>query len=304
MTILDYKQIMLPLLRLAADGAEHPIREGIEHVSSLFHLTEEEQRTLLPSGQQPVIDNRVGWSKTYLMKAGLLESHRRGHFKITPLGLDALAKDPKAIDNAFLEQFPAFVEFKNLRRGAGRDESREDLAEASDKTPQELLEAGYQRIRSELADELLALVMQSSPAFFERLVVELLVGMGYGGSRKDAGEAVGRSGDGGVDGIIKEDKLGLDAIYIQAKRWGNVVGAKEVRDFVGSLVGQEANKGVFITTSDFTKDAKDYVRFISHKVILISGEMLSGFMIDYDIGVSTISSYHVKKADADYFTEE
>jgi restriction system protein len=294
---------MLPLLRFAADRSEHPIREAIDHISDLFNLTQEERRSLLPSGQQPVIDNRVGWSKTYLKKAGLLESPKRGHFKITDLGIEALNQNPTAIDDLFLEQFPAFVEFKKARKREG-GEQLDEFPGGLSQTPQELLEAGYQRIRSELADEVLASVMQASPAFFEKLVVELLVQMGYGGSLKDAGEAVGRSGDGGIDGIIKEDQLGLDAIYIQAKRWSNVVGAKEVRDFVGSLVGQKANKGVFIATSSFTRDARDYVTTIGHKVILIDGDMLARLMIDHGVGVSTVSTYAVKKVDADYFTEE
>ncbi len=302
MPIPDYKQIMLPLLMFAADKDEHSRRETTDHLASLFNLSEKERGRPLPSRPQSLFGNRVDWALAYLKKAGLLEPTRRSFFRITELGSDVLRKNPTKIDREFLKQFPRFVEFVGQRKSGG--EAEDEILGGSDQTPQELLESGYQSIRVELADELLTLTRQSTPGFFERMVVELLVHMGYGGSLKDAGEAVGRSGDGGIDGIIKEDKLGLDAIYIQAKRWSNVVGAKEVRDFVGSLVGQKANKGVFITTSSFTRDAEEYVKTIGHKVILIDGEMLADLMIDHNVGVSTVSSCEVKKVDADYFTEE
>lgn len=225
---------------------------------------------------------------------------RRSFFRITDLGLDVLSKHPKEINVKFLEQFPQFIEFRNLRRERIEEEQKEE----SEQTPQELLEYGYQRIKRELAQELLEQVKQSTPRFFEKLVVDLLIKMGYGGSLKDAGKAIGQSRDGGIDGIIKEDKLGLDIIYIQAKRWDNVVGSIEVRNFVGSLAGQHANKGVFITTSSFTKDALEYVKTIPHKVILIDGEMLTQLMIENDIGVTKVTSYDIKKIDSDYFEEE
>jgi restriction system protein len=301
MPIPDYQSIMIPLLKYASDKKEHSIRETIEYLVNLFKLTEQERKELLPSGQQYVFDNRVGWARTYLKKAGLLESTKRSFFKITDLGLDVLKKNPQEINVKFLEQFPQFIEFRNLRQEKGKEQKKEEELE---QTPQELLEYGYQKIKRELAQELLSLVKQSSPRFFEKLVVDLLIRMGYGGSLKDAGKAIGQSGDGGIDGIIKEDKLGLDVIYIQAKRWDNVVGSKEIRNFVGSLAGQHANKGVFITTSSFTKDALDYVKTIPHKVILIDGEMLTQLMIENDIGVTKISSYDIKKIDSDYFEEE
>jgi len=301
MAIPDYQSIMLPLLKFAGDKKEHSIREAIEHIANIFNLSEEERREVLPSGQQYIIDNRVCWTRTYLKKAGLLESTKRSYFKITDLGLEVLQKNPKEISVKFLEQFPQFIEFRNLRKEKGEEEKEEkNLTQ----TPQELLEYGYQRIKKDLASELLDFVKKSSPRFFEKLVVELLIKMGYGGSLKDAGEAIGQSGDGGIDGIIKEDKLGLDIIYIQAKRWENVVGSKEVRNFVGSLAGQKANKGVFITTSSFTRDALDYVKTIPHKVILIDGETLAQLMIENDVGVSKITSYDIKKIDSDYFEEE
>jgi len=301
MPIPDYQSIMLPLLKFAGDKKEHSIREAIEHIANIFNLSEEEQREVLPSGRQYIIDNRVGWARTYLKKAGLLESTQRSYFKITDLGLEVLQKNPKEINVKFLEQFPQFIEFRKLRK---EKKDEEDKEENSTKTPQEILEDIYQSIQKDLASELLDFVKKSSPRFFEKLVVELLIKMGYGGSLKDAGKVIGQSGDGGIDGIIKEDKLGLDIIYIQAKRWENVVGAKEVRNFVGSLDGQKANKGVFITTSSFTKDALDYIKTISHKVILIDGETLAQLMIENDVGVSKITSYDIKRVDSDYFEEE
>lgn len=303
MTIPDYQSIMLPLLKFAGDNQEHTIREAIEHIADSFKLTEQDRKEVLPSGSQYIIDNRVGWARTYLKKAGLLETPKRSYFKITSLGLDVLKKNPSAINVKFLEQFPLFIEFRNTKKEKDENEEHE-VETGSTQTPQELLEYGYQKIKKDLSQELLGFVKQSSPRFFERLVVELLLSMGYGGSRKDAGQAIGQSGDGGIDGIIKEDKLGLDVIYLQAKRWEGVVGSKEIRNFVGSLVGQKANKGVFITTSGFTRDALEYVKTITHKVILIDGEMLTQLMIENNIGVSKVISYDIKKIDSDYFVEE
>jgi len=282
MPIPDYQSIMLPLLKFAGDKKEHLIREAIEHIANIFNLSEEERRELLPSGKQPIIDNRVGWSRTHLKKAGLLkDGSKKGYFQITERGIEILNEKPIRIDVKFLKHYPEYVDFITIRKEESEEEGEEtNLAQ----TPQELLEYGYQRIKKDLASELLNLVKKSSPHFFEKLVVELLIKMGYGGSRKDAGQAIGQSGDGGIDGIIKEDKLGLDVIYIQAKRWENVVGSKEIRNFVGSLVGQKANKGVFITTSGFTKDALEYVKTITHKVILIGGETLTQLMIENNIG--------------------
>jgi restriction system protein len=302
MAIPDYQSIMLPLLKLAGDQKEHRTREAIEYISDLFALTEQERSEPIPSGPQPVIENRVGWAKTYLTKARLLERTQRSFFKITDLGLEVLARQPDRIDSLLLRQFPGFVEFTRGRRDA--DNIPDELPSSLLQTPQDLLDSGHRQIRGELADELLATVMQSTPAFFEHLVVDLLVRMGYGGSHKDAGAAVGRSGDGGIDGIIKEDKLGLDVIYVQAKRWTGTVGAKDVRDFVGSLAGHHASKGVFITTSSFTRDAADFVKNVQQKVILIDGPKLADLMIDHGVGVSTVTTYDVKKVDADYFVEE
>ncbi len=303
MTIPDYQTIMLPLLKVAGDKKEHSIREAIDHIGDLFKLSEQERKEVLPSGRSYIIDNRVGWARTYLKKAGLLEDTRRSYFRITDKGAEVLAKSPTEINIKFLQKFPEFNEFRK-KKDDGEEEQEQVIQEDSSQTPQELLEYGYQKIKRDLAQELIESVKKASPRFFEQLVVELLLKMGYGGSLKDAGKAIGQSGDGGIDGIIKEDKLGLDVIYIQAKRWENVVGSKEIRNFVGSLVGQKANKGVFITTSGYTKDALEYVKTITHKVILIDGEMLSQLMIENNVGVSGVINYEVKKIDSDYFIEE
>ena len=295
MTVPDFQTLMLPLLRITADQQEHVISEVVQRLAEEFTLTPQDRKQLLPSGTQPTFDNRIRWSRTYLSKSGLLESPGRGRFRITKRGLDVLASRPAAINIGFLKQFPEFVEFQSVSRKA------ESQPAAESQTPEELLEGSYQNLRLSLAQELLERVKKCSPPFFEQLVVDLLVAMGYGGSRKDAGQAVGQSGDGGVDGIIKEDKLGLDIVYIQAKRWESTVGRPIVQAFAGSLEGQRARKGVLITTSQFTTDAKDYVNRIEKKIILIDGEQLAQLMIDHDVGVTGFATYHVKKLDLDYF---
>lgn len=279
MPIPDYQTLMLPLLRQVADQREYKFRDLIEALANEFKLSEAERKEMLASGQQPIFDNRVGWARTYLKKAGLLDSTRRGYLAISPQGLTVLKQNPARIDVKFLRQFPSFLEFQS----AGRSNSEEEPnIEPSIQTPEELLDQAYQRIRKDLAAELLSKVLELSPAFFERLVVELLVKMGYGGSIQDAGKAVGRSGDEGIDGTIKEDKLGLDIIYIQAKRWkpGNVVGRPEIQKFVGALAGQGAKKGIFITTSSFTREALDYSPRNETKIVLIDGAHLAQLMID------------------------
>ena len=301
MSIPDYQKIMLPLLKYSGDKKEHSIREAITHISELFNLTEEEKRELLPSGQQKVINNRTAWSKTYLIKAGLLESTRRSYFIITENGLNVLKENLIEIDIKYLEQFPEFVEFRTVKK----DEKERPAQEEQQKTPQELLEFNYQKIEDELAQEILKTVKDNHPNFFERLVVELLLKMGYGGSRKDAGKAIGKSSDEGIDGIIKEDKLGLDTVYIQAKRWEGSVGRPEIQKFVGALHGQGAKKGIFITTSNFSKEAIGYASNMNDpKIVLIDGIQLTNLMIDNDIGVSKVATYEIKKIDTDYFSEE
>lgn len=302
MPIPDYQTIMLPLLKAAQDGAEHTMRSTVERLAVEFRLSQEEQTELLPSGQQAIFTNRVAWARFYLKKAGLIDSPRRGSLKITERGLSVLKNPPITIDNKFLDQYQEFKDFRESSKSPqaeGTDTSTEEELQ----TPEENLEQAHQRIRSELAQEILQKILGCSPAFFEYLVVELLVKMGYGGSRKDAGERVGQSGDGGIDGIIKEDRLGLDTIYIQAKRWQGTVGRPEIQKFVGALSGQRAKKGVFISTSRFTAEATEYVSLIETKVVLIDGEKLASLMMDFDVGVSTQATYVIKKIDSDYFEE-
>lgn len=304
--IPDYQTLMLPLLKLISDGQEYKYRDVIERLATEFNITDDERKELLTSGNQAIFDNRVGWAKVYLKKAGLLDSPKRGTFIITELGKHTLSKNPEKIDAKFLKQFPSFLEFQNSSRND--EESKEDttIIEVSEQTPEENLDKAYQRIRKSLASELLNRVIDLSPAFFERLVVELLVKMGYGGSIKDAGKAIGKSGDEGIDGTIKEDKLGLDIIYIQAKRWkpGNIVGRPELQKFVGALAGQGAKKGIFITTSNFTREALEYTPRNETKIVLIDGQQLTQLMIDYNLGCTTQQTYELKKLDSDYFEEE
>ena len=266
--IPDYQTIMFPLLKLVADKQEHKYRDLIEKLATKFNVTEVERKELLASGNQAIFDNRVGWAKTYLKKAGLLDSPKRAVFIITDLGLEVLTRNIDRIDAKFLREFPSFLEFQNYSREDNEREEEIIFQEPNTKTPEENLDSAYQRIRKSLASEILNKVIDLSPSFFERLVVELLVKMGYGGSIKDAGKTIGRSGDQGIDGTIKEDRLGLDIIYIQAKRWqpGNVVGRPEIQKFVGALAGQGAKKGIFITTSNFTKEALEYTQEMKQKL--------------------------------------
>jgi len=298
MSIPDYESIMLPLLKLTADGKEHLMAEDRDILAdTVFHLTDDERRILQPSGRSRTYDNRFGWARTYLTKAGLVEVTGRGRYKITQRGLDVIRKSPLVIDNDFLMQFSEFEEFKK----SSRQDAGGKTAKVPPQTPEEVLEAAYTELRQQLAQDILERMKASDPSFFEQLVVDLLVKMGYGGSRKDAGEAIGGSGDGGIDGRIKEDRLGLDAIYIQAKRWEGSVGRPVVQAFAGSLEGQRAKKGIFITTSQFSQDAKEYVKIIEKKIVLIDGEQLAQFMIDYNVGVTETASYVIKKVDSDYF---
>jgi restriction system protein len=304
MPIPDYQSMMLPLLKIAVDGAEHPFREAVERLSAEFALTDAERNELLPSGTAHVFANRVGWARTYLKQAGLLTSPKRGIFRISSDGSSLLAKSPARIDNSVLNQYGPFRAFR--ARGKVEDEqiSAPALVLPSEQTPEDAMALAYQRVRSALEAELLEQVKASSPAFFERLVVDLLIAMGYGGSRQDAGRAVGKSGDGGIDGIIKEDRLGLDVIYLQAKRWEGVVGRPEIQKFAGALQGQRASKGVFITTSDYTKEAIDYANLIATKIVLIDGATLAGLMVDHNVAVAKVGTYELKRIDTDYFDGE
>lgn len=302
MPVPDYQAVMLPLLRFLEDGKEHSLGEAVDAIADHFKLPVEERQQLLPSGASTAISNRVGWARTYMKKAGLIECPRPGVFRIRDRGEEVLKSQPERVDVTFLERFPEFVAFRAIRHELSTDD--EVSASNDEATPEEALEVAYQRVRGALEAEIIDRVKTASPSFFERLVVELLVAMGYGGSLRDAGQAVGRSGDGGVDGILKEDRLGLDVLYVQAKRWEGPVSRPEVQKFAGALQGHRARKGVFITTSSFTRDAHEFVRVIHSKIVLIDGPTLAGLMIDHNVGVAAVRSYDLKKIDADYFSEE
>jgi len=300
---------MLPLLKIAGDGKEHNLTASIETLAQQFGLNEQERNELLPSGKQRKFDNRVGWARTYLQKAHLLSYTGRSKFCITDQGMKVLKDNTTYINIKFLTQFPAFLEFRHLPEKENKVnehlQTSQEMIEKTSQTPQEILEASYQSLRQTLAQEILEQIKNSPPKFFESLVVDLLVAMGYGGSRKDAGQAVGQVGDGGIDGIIKEDKLGLDAIYLQAKRWEATVGSPVVQGFAGALMGKKARKGILITTSNFSQQARSYASGIDNlKIILIDGEQLAQLMVDHDVGVTEESRYVVKKIDLDYFGDE
>jgi restriction system protein len=301
--IPDYQSIMLPLLKVVKDNRELTLREAIGLLAEKLQISDEDRKTLLPSGRQTTFANRVGWAGTYLKKAGLLQYPRRGALQITERGETVLSQNPPVINVKFLEQYEEFNEFKNLRREDEKPVNTPDTTQQVG-TPEETFESAYQKLRQDLAGDLLRAIKGCSPEFFERLVLDVLVAMGYGGTRADAAQAVGRSGDGGIDGIIKEDRLGLDIIYIQAKRWEGVVGRPEIQKFAGALQMHRAKKGVFITTSAFTRDATDYVSRIDSKIVLLDGQALADLMIDCGVGVTSIATYQVKKVDGDYFVEE
>lgn len=303
MAIPDYQSVMLPLLNLTADGNEHRFRDVILRLADEFLLSDEERKETLPSGGQ-VFDNRVGWARTYLKKAGLLCYPKRLFIQITERGRSVLSEKPLKIDVKLLQRFPEFMEFQAPKK-VDKEDSVVELQDESSETPEELLASGYLKLRKQLESELLDRVKSSAPEFFERMVVRLLTTMGYGGSLADAGKAIGRSGDGGIDGVIKEDKLGLDLLFIQAKRWEDTtVGRPEIQKFVGALYGRKAKKGIFITTSAFSKEAKVYAEGLDSRIILIDGRQLAELMFDYEIGVSTANSYVVKRVDSDFFEDE
>jgi restriction system protein len=297
---------MLPILRLAGDGQEHVFRAAIDSLAEQFKLTPDERQQKLPSRTQPVFDNRVGWARTYLVKAGLLEAPRRAHFRITDRGRQVLQAPPSRLDAAFLRQnYAEFRDFVGAEPTTDGSQDRAAEAIAGDAvTPEESLEDAYQNLRRAVESDVLARLQKCSPSFFERVVVQLLVAMGYGGTLRDAGAAIGRSGDEGIDGIIKEDRLGLDVVYVQAKKWSGTVGRPDIQNFAGALQGQRARKGVFIRTSSFSADARAFVAQIESKIVLIDGEQLAQFMFEHNVGVSPASAYEVKKVDADFFEED
>jgi restriction system protein len=313
MAVPSFQDFMLPFVERIADGNEHSISELFEQLAQHFGLSEDDLKELLPSGRETRFKNRVYWARVYLGQAKILDSTGRGRFKITDRGRELLKAKPQRIDIRLLRQYPEFQEFKN--RSSGGEEAVTPATSSaldpraeqplSSQSPEEQLESSYQLLRQQLGQSLLASILKAPPAFFEQLVVDLLVAMGYGGSRVDAGRAIGQSGDGGIDGIIKEDRLGLDIVYLQAKRWESPVGSPEVRNFTGSLEGHGAQKGVLITTSKFTKDAADFAKRLQQKkLVLIDGQTLAELMMDFGVGVTRVASYVVQKIDPDYFGED
>jgi len=303
--IPDYETCMIPLLKQLADGNLHTMKDLSQRIADHFGLTDEERQRLLPSGQQSYINNRVGWAKSYLKKAELLENPSRGKVRITDEGRSVLRDAPSAINCEYLMRYPSFVEFWKQKRRTESDESEAAIAVTtdSDRTPDEAIQTAYDDIRDALADDLLVQVMSCNPTFFERLVLDVLIAMGYGGALPDAGTHLGRAHDGGIDGIINEDKLGLDIICVQAKRWKDCVGRPVVQAFAGSMEAHRAKKGVLITTSTFSRDARDFVDRIERKIVLIDGQQLAQLMIDYDVGVASAKTYTIKKIDSDYFND-
>jgi restriction system protein len=313
MAIPDYESLMLPLLRLAAKTKELTTAEAVRQLGQQLALSEDELATMLPSGVSTTFGSRVGWAKTYLKQAGLVDQPRRGVISLTDRGQQVLAASPERVDNELLLAFPEFVAFRGRSR-ATRTENRDVqigavLPAASMAVeaapPQERIDDAAKELQASLADDLLAAIQACSPLFFEELVVKLLLKMGYGGSRQEAGQAVGRSGDGGIDGVINEDRLGLDSIYVQAKRWQGPVGEPDIRNFLGALVGRGASKGVFITTSSFSEPAKQFVaRSLQQRIVLVDGERLAELMIEHGLGVSTVATYEIKRIDSDFFADE
>jgi restriction system protein len=302
MAVPDFQSFFKPLLEIAGDGKEHAIKDARKMIASSMKLTGDDLQELLPSGTQTKFDNRVAWAKIYLTKAKALETPRRAHFRITDRGRSLLKEGHERIDVKILNRYPEFVEFHTTKSDQTPSNSPPDVPPIE--TPEETLQKAYQSIRDELATEILDRIKGNSPRFFERLVVDIMVAIGYGGSHADAGKSIGQSGDEGIDGIIKEDRLGLDVIYLQAKRWAGTVGRPEIHKFVGALHGKRAKKGVFITTGTFSAEAMAYVESIDPKVILIDGKTLAGLIIDYDLGTNIVAKYEIRRIDSDYFTEE
>lgn len=303
----DYQTIMLPMLQVIADGKEHQINQYVADLADRFGLTDDDLRQMLPSGNVPVFRSRVSWAVTYLVHAGLIDRTGRGRICITERGRHTVKENPGRIDDQYLRQFPEFVAFEARSRAkiSGKAISPEItlVRPNGQPTPSESLEANYLELRRALAQEILEKLTKTAPSFFEQLVIDVLFAMGYGGSRREAARTVGRSGDGGIDGIINEDRLGLDIVYVQAKRWNGAVGRPMIQTFAGSLEGQRARKGVFITTSTFTAEARDYVNRIEKRIVLIDGEQLAELMIDHGVGVIDVARYEVKRIDEGYFGE-
>lgn len=305
MAIPDFQTVMRPILQSLSDGQERPSAWLYSTIADEFHLLPQEREELLPSKRQPVLNNRVAWALFHMKSAGLVEQPKRGVYKLTPRGQQVLQKHPQKVDMRVLAQFAEYAAMRDKQKpGSDADTTLDSPGPAVQViTPDEAIATAYGELRASLAQELLDKIKQSSPGFFERLVVDVLLAMGYGGSGRDAGETLGRSGDGGLDGVIREDRLGLDVIYIQAKRWEGVVGRPTVQGFVGAIHGARASKGVIITTSDFSAEARQYVKTIPTRIVLVDGRTLAELMIDHNVAVSRVSNFEIKKVDNDYFSE-
>jgi restriction system protein len=303
MAVPDFQALMLPLLQLAADGKEHGLAEARDKLASKFQLSDADLVELLPSGKQPKFSNRVAWAKTYLQQAGLLVSTRRAHFQVSARGNDVLKQPPSHINIAFLEQYPEFVAFRTPKTDAAPESPEVAPGQEEQISPEEALHSAHLKMQAGLASELLAQVKGGSPKFFEQLVLQLLLKMGYGNFREDAGHVTGKSGDEGIDGVINQDPLGLDVLYLQAKKWDGTVGRPELQKFVGALHGKLAKKGVFITTGSFSPDALAYVKHMDPRIVVIDGKRLAELMIAHDVGVSTERTYQVKRVDSEFFDE-
>ena len=301
MAIPSFQKIFLPFLQLLSDGKEHEMAKILESMEGHFALSTAEKEELLPSGQSTRMRNRVGWCRTHLAKAGLIERIDWGVYRITDAGTKVLIAPPSRFDLKFLDTIPEHKTWFHTPRGDKPETKTERVTDES--PPDERIEEAIEQINDSLAAELQQTMAKMDPFRFEQLVLDLLSKMGYGGSRKEAAKITKKSNDEGIDGIINEDRLGLNVIYVQAKRWQNSVGRKEIQSFVGALAGQQASKGVFITTSAFHQTATDYAEGLAQKVILIDGVRLAQLMIEHDIGVSTSQSFSIKRLDAEYFSE-
>ena len=312
MAIPDYESLMFPVLRQLADGKERRVGDLVSELAKILHMSDEDLSVMLPSGGATTFGSRVAWAKTYLKQAGLVEQPKRGIVKIAARARQVLDSGVEQIDNQFLERYPEFVAFRKRSRvtpteptGGGLPGLEPLSISIPVQAPHERLDEAAKELAATLADDILASIKTCSPAFFEDLVIQLLLKMGYGGSRKEAGKAVGRTGDGGIDGVIAEDRLGLDSIYVQAKRWQGAVGEPDIRNFLGALVGRGASKGVFITTSSFSEPARAFAaRSLQQKIVLIDGDRLAELMIEHDLGVSTVAIYQVKRIDSDFFSDD
>lgn len=304
MAIPDFQTLMLPVLKILGDNQEHKNLDVVEAVTSQFNLSEEERNELLPSGGMTYIYNRTLWARTYLKKAGLVSYPQRGFVKITEKGLEVLNQNPEKINMQFLKQFDEYSEWIENSKSSVSTNDESETIEESIKTPEEMISDSMHILNKTLADDLMDKISENSPMFFENLVAELLIKMGYGSTKQDILQNAGRSGDEGIDGIIKEDVLGLDKIYIQAKRWQGTVGRPEIQKFAGALQMQNASKGIFITTSNFSKDATECINKFNSNLVLIDGKKLTELMIRYNLGVSIKQVHEIKRIDEDFFLDE